>query len=209
MFGPLVLHRVGGEVHRTDVVTIDQHAPGERAVELGKELSELGGLSQAVGDSTVLRLSTGAGDHRLVLGRPGHRVSAQKDSVAGDGSSSVRTLGPVGVSVDNELGGGRPVEEQAVVDSAAEVAEAAFENSEVGLSAIMHVETYLLNCIGDVWSGEGEVLKCTGKTPVCSGVCPWGALVFDNLPCVSTGVEQGLQLVIPARSRLSRVYCRL
>jgi len=29
MFGPLVLHRVGGEVHRTDVVAVDQRAPGE------------------------------------------------------------------------------------------------------------------------------------------------------------------------------------
>ena len=38
MFGLLVLHRVGGEVHCTDIVTVDQRAPGERAMELGKEL---------------------------------------------------------------------------------------------------------------------------------------------------------------------------
>jgi len=29
MFGPLVRHRVGGEVHRTHVVAVDQRAPGE------------------------------------------------------------------------------------------------------------------------------------------------------------------------------------
>jgi hypothetical protein len=68
------------------------------------------------------------------------------------------------------------VKEQAVVDSAAKVAEEALEGSEVGLSWIMHVEAYLLNCIGDVRSGEGEVLKCTSKTPVRSGVCHWVAL---------------------------------
>jgi hypothetical protein len=39
-----------------------------------------------------------------------------------------------------------------------EVAEAALKSSEVGLSRIMHVETYLLNCIGDVRPGDGEVL---------------------------------------------------
>ena len=76
MLGPLVLHRVGGEVHRTDVVAVDQRAPGERAVELGEELPEPGSLSHAVGDSTVLRLGTGAGDDRLALGRPRHQVAA-------------------------------------------------------------------------------------------------------------------------------------
>ena len=111
MLGPLVLHRVGGEVHRTDVVAVDQRAPGERAVELGKELSEPGGLSHAVSDSSVLRLGTGSGDHRLALGRPGHQVAAQKDSVAGGRAPSVRTPGLVGVSVDDELGGGRPLKE--------------------------------------------------------------------------------------------------
>jgi len=74
-------------------------------VELGKELSEPGGLSHAVSDNAVLRLGTGVGDHRLALGRPGHQVPAQKDSVAGGGTPSVRTLGPVGVSVDDKLGG--------------------------------------------------------------------------------------------------------
>ena len=74
-------------------------------MELGKELLEPGGLNHAVSDSAVLRLGTGAGDHRLALGRPGHQVAAHKDSVAGGGARSVRTLGPVGVSVDDELGG--------------------------------------------------------------------------------------------------------
>jgi len=76
MLGPLVLNRVGGEVHRTDVVAVDQRAPGERAVELGEELPKPGGLSHAVSDNAVLRLSIGAGDHRLALGRPRHQVAA-------------------------------------------------------------------------------------------------------------------------------------
>jgi len=128
MLGPLVLNRVGGEVHRTDVVAVDQHASGERALELGEELPEPGSLSYAVSDSAVLRLGIGAGDDRLTLGRPGHQVAAQKDGVAGGGAPSVRTPSPVSVSVDDELGGGRPVKEQAIVDSAAEVAEEALES---------------------------------------------------------------------------------
>jgi len=76
MLGPLVLHRVGGKVHCTDVVAVDERAPGERVVELSEELPEPGSLSQAVGNSAVLRLGTGAGDDRLALGRSGHQVAA-------------------------------------------------------------------------------------------------------------------------------------
>jgi hypothetical protein len=62
------------------------------------------------------------------------------------------------------------VKEEAVVDRALEVAEEALESSEVRLPGIMHVKTDLLNCIGDVRPGEGEVLKGTSKTSVCSGI---------------------------------------
>jgi len=65
------------------------------------------------------------------------------------------------------------VKEQAAVDSAA---EEALESSEVGLSGIMHVKTDLLYYIGDVRPGEGEVVKCTGKTPVSSLVGHWWTL---------------------------------
>jgi hypothetical protein len=62
------------------------------------------------------------------------------------------------------------VKKKAVVDRAPEVAEEALESREVRLPGIMHVKTNLLNCICDVRPGEGEVLKGTSKTPVCSGI---------------------------------------
>ena len=67
------------------------------------------------------------------------------------------------------------MKEAAEVDGVTEVAKDPLESSEVGLSGIMHMEAYLLNCIGDVQSDEGEVLKCTGKTLICSGICHRGA----------------------------------
>ena len=39
MLRPLMLNGVGGEVHGPDVVAVDEHALGERAVELRQELS--------------------------------------------------------------------------------------------------------------------------------------------------------------------------
>ena len=67
MLGPLVLHRVGGEVDGADIVAVDQRAPGEGTVELGEELAEPRSLRHAVGHGTVLRLDTRAGDDRLAL----------------------------------------------------------------------------------------------------------------------------------------------
>ena len=125
-------------------------------MELG-ELPELGSLGHAVSNNAILRLGTGAGDDRLTLGRPGHQVAAEEDGVAGGGASNVRTPDPVGVSVDDELSGGRLPVKEAEVDGAAEVAKDPLESSEVWLPGIMHMEADLLNCIGDVRPGEGEV----------------------------------------------------
>ena len=62
MLRPLMLNRVGGEIHGADVVAVDERALGERAMELRQELSEPGRLRHAVSDSTVPRLGTGAGE---------------------------------------------------------------------------------------------------------------------------------------------------
>jgi hypothetical protein len=58
MLRPLMLNRVGGEVHGTDIVTVDERALGERAVKLSQELSETVSLSHAVSNNPILRLST-------------------------------------------------------------------------------------------------------------------------------------------------------
>ena len=100
---PLMLNRVGGEVHGADVVAVDERALGKRAVELRQELSEPGRLRHAVSDSPVLRLSTRAGDNQLPLGRPGDKIAAQEDGVAGSEAASVRAASPDSVGVDNQL----------------------------------------------------------------------------------------------------------
>ena len=63
MLRPLVLNRVGGEVHGADVVAVDERALGKRAVKLSQELSELGRLRHAIRDCPVLHLGTRAGDN--------------------------------------------------------------------------------------------------------------------------------------------------
>jgi hypothetical protein len=81
MLRPLMLNRVGGEVHGADVIAVDKRALGERVVKLSQELSEPGRLSHAVSNSPVLRLNTRARDNWLSLRRPGDQVTAEEDGI--------------------------------------------------------------------------------------------------------------------------------
>jgi hypothetical protein len=73
------------------------------------------------------------------------------------------------------------VKKQLVVEGAPEVAEEALKSHEVGLPRVVHMETDLLYGVGYVWSGEGKVLKGTGKTPVPGGVIDWVTLDLREL----------------------------
>jgi hypothetical protein len=67
MLGALMLNGVSGEVHGADIVTVDKCASRRRGLELVEQLTQPGGLSHAVGNSTILGLSAGAGDDSLPL----------------------------------------------------------------------------------------------------------------------------------------------
>jgi hypothetical protein len=103
MLRALMLHGVGGEVDRADIVAVDEGGALEGTVELVEELAQPGGLCHAVGHGTILGLSAGARDDGLTLGGPRDEVGAQEHSVTGGGPARVGTASPVSVGVDHEL----------------------------------------------------------------------------------------------------------
>jgi hypothetical protein len=131
MLRPLMLNRVGGEVHDADVVAVDERALGERVMKLSQELSETGRLNHAVSNSPVLRLNTRAGDNWLSLGRPGDQVAAEEDDITRGRAARVRAPHSVSVSVDDQLSRRRPVEDQAEVNRASDVAKKVLQRSKV------------------------------------------------------------------------------
>jgi hypothetical protein len=70
------------------------------------------------------------------------------------------------------------------------------------------METDLLHGVVDVRPSEGDVLKGTDKTPIPGGVLDRVTHGLRELRLRVTRVEQGLQSLILACSRMSRVYCR-
>jgi hypothetical protein len=98
-----MLHGVGGEVDRADVVAVDEGGALEGTVELVEELAQLGGLCHAVGHGTVLGLSAGARDDGLSLGGLRDEVGAQEHGIVGGGPVRVGTTSPVNIGVDHKL----------------------------------------------------------------------------------------------------------
>ena len=68
VLGALMMNRVGGEIDRRDIITVDNRGLVNRRQELMEKLLEPRTLSNDVGDGAVLRFSTGAGDNGLPLG---------------------------------------------------------------------------------------------------------------------------------------------
>jgi CBS domain-containing protein len=104
MLRALMLNGVGGEVHDTDVITVDESATRWRSLELMQELAQPGSLSHTIDDGMILGFGAGAGDDNLPLGRPGDQVVPEEHGIARHGVTSVRTASPVSVSVDDQVG---------------------------------------------------------------------------------------------------------
>jgi hypothetical protein len=123
MLRALMLHGVGGEVDRADVVAIDEGGALEGTVELVEELAQLGGLCHPIGHGTVLGLSAGARDDGLTLGGPRDEVGTQEHGVTGGGPTHVGTASSVSVGVDHELRRRGWSEKEVIIEGAAEVAQ--------------------------------------------------------------------------------------
>jgi hypothetical protein len=139
---------------------------------------ESGCLGDAVGHNTILGLAAGAGDDGLLLRGPGDEVGVQEHGVAGGGPVRVGAASPINVDVDHQLRSWRGSKEEVVVEGAAKVVKNLLDNDEVGLP---HVMAHLLDHVGDVDPGEGEVLESLGETSVGRHVVDLGATVVGDL----------------------------
>jgi hypothetical protein len=159
MFGALILNGVGGEIHGTDVVTVDESVPRRRTLELMEQLAQPGGLSHTISDGAVLGFRAGPRDDHLSHGRPGHKVVLEEHRVAGRRATSVRTSSPVSAGVDDEVRAGRAVQKETIIQRPLEVVQDALHDHQMRLSGVVHVQINLLYVIGDVGPSERQVLQ--------------------------------------------------
>jgi hypothetical protein len=111
----------------------------------------------------------------------GDEVVTQKHCVARSGPASVGTTGPVSISVDDEVRCRDVAKKQAVVKGALEVPNDALRGCEMGLMRVVHVEAHLLDRVGNVGPGEGEVLESPSQATVGSRVADGGPMSEETL----------------------------
>jgi hypothetical protein len=124
-------------------------------VKFQKELPEPRHFSNAVGNSTIFFLGAGPRDSGLSLGGPTKRQDYHRGRQHNQRwSGSVGAAGPVCVSIDNKLTGDRLGDGKAKADRALEVLENPLGSNKVSFPGIMHMQTELLDSIGNVRLGE-------------------------------------------------------
>jgi hypothetical protein len=123
-----------------------------------EQLTQPGGLSHAVGNGTILSLSTGAGDDGLPLGRPGNQVVPQEPA-------SVWTTGLVSVHVDDEVQAARTTQKKIVVWRPLKIVQDALHGRQMGLPRVVYVQTDLLHSVDDVRPCECQVLESSCNAP--------------------------------------------
>jgi hypothetical protein len=120
----------------------------------------------------------------LALRGTGDKVVVQEHCVAQSGPTSIETNRQVSVSVDDNLGHRGATKKQVVVEGTMEVAEDAFRSSEMGLTRFALVKPHLLDYVGEVRPGEGEVLESSIQAAVGSQVIDKGSRVRGLGLCV-------------------------
>jgi hypothetical protein len=161
MFDALMLNEVGGEVHDTDVVAVDESALIRQTLVLMEQLAQPGVLSYVIGDDVVLGFRAGPRDDCLSLGRSGHKVVLEEYRATGRRATSVQTSSPVNVGVDDVVRAGRAAQKETVIQRPLEVAQDALHGRQMRLSRVMHVQTNLLYSLDDVKPSERQVLQDT------------------------------------------------
>jgi hypothetical protein len=165
MFRALMLNGVGGEVHDTDVVTLDKSAARWRSLELMPELAQPGDLSHTIGDNTILDFGAGVGDDSLSLDRLGDQVVPEEHDITRRGATSVRAASPVGVGVDDQVRAERAAQQQAEVRHPTKIAQDAIHGRQVGLPRVVYVQADLMHIISDVGPYERQVLEGSDNAP--------------------------------------------
>jgi hypothetical protein len=150
-------------------------------MQLHKQLTKPSRLCHIIGHGAVLHLSAQLGDDVLTLRGLGDDVVAQEHRVARSGLESIGTIGLVSISVDDEVRRRGMAKKQAVVEGALEVPKDALRGCEMGLMGVVHVEAHLLDRVGNVGPGEGEVLESSSQAVIGSRVADGGLHIGGDI----------------------------
>lgn len=155
----------------------------------------------------ILSLSTGAGDGVLLFRGPGDKVPTKENCITGGGTTCVGAANPIGIRVHYQLTRRGGIELQAKINCASNIPENPLHCCEVSFPGIMHVKADLLNYIGNIRSGEGEILQGTSKAAKLRSINDRRTIIISEFLVSVHQCGARLALSHGGRSRMSNAYC--
>jgi hypothetical protein len=131
----------------------------------------------------------------LALGGPRDKTATEEDSVARGGAASIRAASPIRISVDDEPIWRNLGNDKTKVEGSLKVSKNPFSSNKVIFPGIMHVQADLLDSIGNIRPGEGQILKCTTKAAIGSGVSNWRTSICRDFGTSINGGGAGLAVI--------------
>jgi len=89
-----------------------------------------------------------------------------------------------------------------------DVAQDPLQGSQMGFSRVVHVEADLLNSIGNIWSGEGEVLECACQAAKISRIRERCTINCRNLGVGVSRSRKRFAVCHTSPIKYSNMYCR-
>jgi hypothetical protein len=156
MLGTTMLNWIGCHVDCKNIVTINDCSLLERSMEFSKKLAKPHGLSESMGDSSVFSLRSG--NCNLPFGRPRNNIITQINTKARCRLPSIWTTCPVCIRINCQACWRRRINKKTVIKSAFKIPKNAFDMSKMRRTRIMHIETCLLNIIGNIRTSKSGML---------------------------------------------------
>jgi len=95
MFCASMVDRVGGHVHRTHIVAVDNGGTMKSMMNILQQLTKPTTLGNNVCYRSIFGLYTGVGNRSLTLGEPVDKVITEVNAVAKCGATRVGTASPI------------------------------------------------------------------------------------------------------------------
>lgn len=142
----------------------------QRIVKLKQQLAQPSGLSDTVGNSLIFCFSTRTRHLTLPFRRPGDQVVTRENNIACSGLTSVRTTRPISIRVNSEGVWNSSREKKPMIKSVLKRPKNTLYQSQMRFPRIMHIETNLLHRVGNVRTGERQILQGSSQTVIVSRI---------------------------------------
>lgn len=173
MFGSLVLNRVRSEVHDTTLSWKTTAVWDRRHDSSRRRLRSQTTFAQTLA-TFVLGFNTRPRNNVLMLRRPRDKVIPETDTKHRSGTTSLRTINSINTRIRNQTIEMRRTYVKTTRHDTLKVARNTLESKEMRFTRIMHIKTYLLSRICNIWTSGSKILTKTTCLLWAKMGWPWG-----------------------------------